>query len=444
MSLTIIILAAGKGTRMGSNIPKVMHPVAGVPMIEYLLEVSQSLSDDVRLVINSDLEKYIELNPLTKKYNYETVIQTDLSGTGNAVSCAVSSREVKENILVLYGDSPLIELDALEEMLNMISINDKLSVINLGFYTTFPHGYGRMITVDNYLVDIVEEKSATESQKEINLCNSGIMLIKSEVLKELLPQINNDNKAKEYYLTDVIKIANQSGYSCGFTVADEYQIMGVNSQGQLAEVNFIVQTNMREKAMKNGVIMLDPQSTFLSRDTKIGAGSIIEPFVFIGLGVEIGEGCTIKSHSYIEGAKIEDNCSVGPFARIRPETTLQSGVSIGNFVEVKNSTIKSGSKASHLSYIGDTDIGSRSNIGAGVVFCNYDGVNKHRSSVGEGVFIGSNSAIISPCNIEDDALIAAGSVITKDVLKNDLAVARSRQTNISDKGMAERKMKKYK
>ena len=185
MSLTIIILAAGKGTRMASDIPKVMHPVAGVPMIEYLLEVSQSLSNDVRLVINSDLEKYIELNPLSKKYNYKTVIQKDLSGTGNAVSCGVLSGKVNENVLVLYGDSPLIELNALEEMLDMMSANDNLSIINLGFYAHFPQGYGRMITIDNYLVDIVEEKSATDAQKEINLCNSGIMLVKSSVLKRV-------------------------------------------------------------------------------------------------------------------------------------------------------------------------------------------------------------------------------------------------------------------
>lgn len=440
MAITIVILAAGKGTRMCSDLPKVMHPVAGFPMVEYLLDVAHEMSvEDVRLVISADIAKYIEQNPLSKQYGYQTVIQKDLSGTANAVACAVAASPVQDQVLVLYADSPLIDHQVLQNMVTMRANNNALSVINLGFYTDVPHGYGRMITVDDYLIDIVEEKSATAAQKEIKLCNSGIMLVDSKVLKALLPKITNDNSAKEYYLTDIVKMANQFGHNCGFTVADEMEVMGVNSQHQLSEVNFIVQTRLRQKFMSEGVMMPDPHSVFFSKDTVIGRGVVIEPFVWVGPGVTISDNCLIRAHSYIEGAVIDNGCAVGPFARIRPGTHMESGAHVGNFVEVKNSKLSSEVKVSHLSYVGDAEIGEGSNIGAGTVFCNYDGVKKHRSKVGKNVFVGSNSAIVAPCEIGDHALIAAGSVITKDVAVDEMAVARGRQTNLPNRGAKSRK-----
>jgi len=440
MSLTIIILAAGKGTRMCSDLPKVMHPVAGFPMVEYLLDVAHEMgTDDVRLVISNDISKHIEKAPLSKKYHYRPVIQKDLSGTANAVACAIAAAPLQDQVLILYADSPLIDAHVLQTMVTMRSNNSAMSVVNLGFHTETPHGYGRMITVDDYLIDVVEEKSATPAQKAINLCNSGIMLVDSNILKELLPRISNDNTAKEYYLTDIIKMANQAGYSCGYTIADEMEVMGVNSQHQLSEVNFIVQTRLRQKFMNEGVMMQDPHSVFLSKDTVIGRGAVIEPFVWIGTGVTIGSNCVIKAYSYIEGATIDADCTVGPFARIRPGTHMEEGSHIGNFVEVKNSQLASGVKASHLSYIGDAEIGQNSNIGAGTIFCNYDGAKKHRTKVGKQVFIGSNSAIVAPCTIADHALVAAGSVISKDIAEDEMAIARGRQSNLARKGMKSRK-----
>lgn len=440
MSLTIVILAAGKGTRMKSNLPKIMHPIAGFPMVEYLLDVAHEIcADDIRLVLSNEIAQYLDKNPLSKDYNYRTIIQKDLIGTANAVSCAIDTGPTYEQVLVLYADAPLINSSVLKSMIEIRVNNIDMSIVNLGFHTDIPHGYGRMITIDDYLIDIVEEKSADAHQKEINLCNSGIMLGDAKILKELLPKITNDNAAKEYYLTDVIRMANQSGYNCGYTVADELEVMGVNSQHQLAEVNFIIQTRLRQQFMNDGVMMIDPHSVFLSKDTIIGRGVVIEPGVYIGPNVSIADNCTIKSHSYIEGAVIESGCVIGPFARIRPQTKLDTEVHIGNFVEVKNSHLASGVKAGHLSYIGDAEVGEDSNIGAGTVFCNYDGIKKQRTTVGNEVFIGSNVAIVSPCVIGDHALIAAGSVVTEDVAKNDLVIARNKQSNFSGKGMVGRK-----
>lgn len=440
MSITIIILAAGKGVRMGSSLPKVMHPIAGFPMIEYLLDSAIDMGvEDVRVVLNSEVITYIEQNPFSKPYEYKTIVQKDLSGTASALSCALAAVTLKQQVLVLYADSPLISVEILQEMLKKYNEQSEIALVSLGFYSDNPRGYGRMLTVDDYLLDVVEEKDATAAQKSINLCNSGIMLANSKILQEILPKITNNNASKEYYLTDAIKIANQSGYSCSFCLADELEVMGVNSQSQLADVNFIVQTKLRQKFMKDGVMMYDPNSTFLSKDTKIAPGVIIEPFVYIGPNVTIGKNSIIKAHSYIEGAIIEENCSIGPFARIRPTTHLEGKTHIGNFVEVKNSQLSTNVKASHLSYIGDAQIGSDTNIGAGAVFCNYDGVTKHRTEVGVNSFIGSNSSIIAPRKIGDGVIVAAGSVITADVNNDELAVSRGKQKNIVGKGMLTRK-----
>jgi bifunctional UDP-N-acetylglucosamine pyrophosphorylase/glucosamine-1-phosphate N-acetyltransferase len=427
---------------MHSHIPKVMNHIANFPMVEYLLEVAEKMkSKDIRLVLNSEVDSYIKQNPLSREFKYQTIIQKNISGTASAVKCAIESSKLGSEVLILYADSPLINEQTLKNMLALRAKHKNMSLISLGFFTDIPHGYGRMITIDEYLIDIVEERIATPEQKAINLCNSGIILISAEVLKNILPQISKDNPAGEYYLTEIVRIANNASQSCGYVVADEMGLMGVNSQNQLSEVNFIVQTKLRQKMMSEGVTLIDPNSTFFSKDTIIKPGTIIEPFVYFGRGVSIGEKCIIKAHSYIEGVIIEPNCSVGPFARIRPESSLAEGVSIGNFVEIKNSHLSPDVKAGHLSYIGDAEIGEACNIGAGTIFCNYDGTKKHKTKVGKNVFIGSNSSIIAPCQLQDHSLIGAGSVITKNVAKDELALGRCKQENFPKKGTKTRKGK---
>ena len=416
-----IILAAGKGTRMKSSMPKVMHKIAGRMMIHHVIEAS--LNENITVIIGPEMDDLAQaVSP------YETVIQHQQLGTADAVKAARNSiGSFNGYIFILYGDVPFIQSDTLSALYDKAQ-DSGLAV--LGFEADDPHGYGRLIANNDYISEIIEEKDATDKQREVTLCNSGIFCMKGSSLFSWLDKIENNNKQGEYYLTDIVSVAADDNVKCGYIVTGESEVMGVNSRVQLSQAEFAIQCHLRDLAMDNGVTMIDPDSVFLSMDTQFGTDIIIEPNVIIGENVCIESHTHIHAFSHIEGADIGESSEIGPFARIRPKSKIGNHVTVGNFIEVNRSEFKDGSKSKHLSYIGDTIIGEKSNIGAGTVFANYDGFNKHVSSTGKGAFIGSNSTIISPVQIGDGAMVAAGSTISKDVDDNSMAVARQKQRNL--------------
>jgi bifunctional UDP-N-acetylglucosamine pyrophosphorylase/glucosamine-1-phosphate N-acetyltransferase len=428
---SIIILAAGKGTRMKSDLPKCLHKIAGCEMIKIITDKAQNLNPkNISIVISENMKQQIA-NIFPEK-NINFIIQKDRLGTGHAVKTAFEylskSKSLGDKSLILYGDCPNVSCKTLE---NLLKNPEYISV--LGFNCTKENAYGRLITAnENQLEAIVETKDANEEQKKITLCNSGIMTLQSKEAKKALSEIKNNNKSGEYYLTDIVEVFRKRKENCSFCLSSENEVLGINSKKELAIAEKIIRHSLCEKLMENGVTIIDPDTTYLSYDTKIDQGSMIYPNVFFGSNVEIAKNVEIKSFSHLEGAKISANCSIGPFARIRPKTNLDENVKIGNFVEVKNSSIAQNAKANHLSYIGDAEIGERSNIGAGTITCNYDGVNKHKTTIAKDVFIGSNSSLIAPLSLKKNSMIAAGSVITKNVAENELAISRSKQTHIKD------------
>mgnify|MGYP006084399873 CR=1 FL=1 len=413
-----IILAAGKGTRMKSNLPKVLHKIAGKPMVNHVIDAC--VGADITVVIGADMPEMIDVVA-----PHKTVIQAKQLGTGDAVKAA---RETLENfdgyVFILNGDGPLIQSQTLE---SLYEAAQKTGLAVLGCDFQDASGYGRFIIENNFVSEIVEEKDCTDDQREITMANAGIYCVHGKKLFGWLDQLSNSNSQGEYYLTDIISIASNQGVQCAYALAGETEVMGVNSREQLAEAEFILQCELRYNAMQSGVTMIDPDSVFLSVDTQFGMDVIIEPNVFIGAGVRVGNNTCIHAFSHIEGSDIGSNSEIGPFARIRPKSKIGNNVTVGNFIEVNRSEFKDGSKSKHLSYIGDAIIGEKTNIGAGTVFANYDGFNKHISETGEGVFVGSNSTIVSPVNIGAGAMIAAGSTITKDIQADALAVAREKE-----------------
>jgi len=429
--ISIIILGAGKGTRMKSNLSKVLHKIANLSMIEHVIYGALNLKpDEINIVISEEMGQEVQ-NDLKLKYpNLHFTIQKERLGTGHAVKMAVENSKINPDIsLVLYGDTPFIAKETLENILNNSQEND---VSVLAFNAKDPASYGRLVTKGNSLEKIVEFKDATDEEKKITLCNSGVMAINGHQVNDLLSKIGNNNASQEFYLTDIVDIAKNQNLKCSFIKCCEDEVLGVNSKIQLAQAEKIFQNKVRNKMMKNGVTLIDPESVYFSFDTKIANDVIIQPSVVFGPNVNIDSDVEIKSFSHIEGAKISKNAVIGPFARIRPGSNLAENVKIGNFVEVKKSNIASGAKINHLSYVGDANIGQNSNIGAGTITCNYDGYNKFQTNIGENVFIGSNSALIAPINISSNAMIAAGSVITKDVAIGDLAISRSKQMVLKD------------
>lgn len=413
-----IILAAGKGTRMKSKLPKVMHKVAGKPMINHVIDACAG--SDITVIIGADMPEMV-----AAVAPHNTAIQQTQNGTGDAVKAA---RQTLENydgsVFILNGDGPFITAETLEA-LRLASHKTGLAVVGCDFED--PTGYGRFIIKDDHVTEIIEEKDCTPDQRDITIANAGIYCVDGQKLFGWLDQLSNENAQGEYYLTDIVSIAAKNGVSCAYTLAGETEVMGVNSREQLAEAEFILQCELRHHAMQSGVTMIDPDSVFLSVDTQFGMDVIIEPNVFIGAGVRVNDNTHIHAFSHIEGSDIGSNSEIGPFARIRPKSKIGDNVTVGNFIEVNRSEFKNGSKSKHLSYIGDAVIGEKSNIGAGTVFANYDGFNKHISTTGEGVFVGSNSTIVSPVNIGAGAMIAAGSTITKNIDSDALAVAREKE-----------------
>ena len=435
MSVSTIILAAGKGTRMKSDLPKVMHKIAGREMVNLVIDEVKTINPhNITVVISDEMEQF--QNQITQPHpntHINFAIQRERNGTGHAVNIGVENiDDLGEKVIILYGDTPLTSHKTIAAMLDSL---DEYDVCVLGFEEKAENKYGRLVVdEDKNLQKIVEFKDATPDEKQITLCNSGVMAIKGDKIKELLGAIDNNNAAQEYYLTDVVEICAAKNYKKTYFVTNKQEVLGVNSKIELANIEKITQDALRKKHMENGVTLIDPNSIYFGADTKIGKNTIISPNVFFGPNVEIGDNVEIKPFSHIEEATISNGCTIGPFARIRPGSNLDEDVKIGNFVEVKKSNLAKGAKVNHLSYIGDSEIGSHSNIGAGTITCNYDGYNKHKTVIGDNVFVGSNSALVAPLNIGDGAVIGAGSTITKEIKEDELGVSRPKQMNISNGG----------
>ncbi len=427
-SLAAIVLAAGQGTRMKSSRHKVLHPVGGKPMVAHLLDALSSLKPSRTIMVIGAMGEQL-------KQAFETlefVTQAEQLGTGHAVQCALPALEGDtSDMLVLYGDVPFISPETMKNMVDARSETEHCGITVLGFRTDNPAAYGRLITgEDGSLERIVEFKDASESERAINLCNSGMMLIDGKHARTWLGELSNDNAAGEYYLTDLVEIARRHGKSVAVVETSEAELMGVNSRAELAAAEAVFQDKMRADAMAAGVTLTAPETVFFSHDTSLAADVTIEPNVVFGPGVTVESGVTIKAFSHLEGATVREGASVGPYARLRPAADIGPGAKIGNFVEVKKATLAEGVKVSHLTYLGDATVGANANIGAGTITCNYDGFLKYQTTIGAGAFIGSNSALVAPVNIGDGAIVGAGSVITKDVDADALAVSRARQRSI--------------
>ena len=429
MDLAAVILAAGKGTRMNSNLPNVLHQIGGMPMLGHVLELTKSLKIESPVVVVGHESKPVKDFIKSHKINAACVTQKEQLGTGNALKCAKEAlKSFNGNLIVLYGDVPFIENSTIVSMLDQLKQGAHLSI--LGFNTPNPVNYGRLIIGEgNEINEVVEEKDCSSSQKEIKMCNAGIYCGSSKLIFSLLSKLTNQNASNEFYLTDIVKVAKTEGFKTCFIESTSFETQGINSRLDLANAELYYQEQLRQKVLNSGVTLIDPKTIYLSHDTVIGNDTVVQPNVIFGPSVQIGSNVEILSFSHLEGCTIAKGSKIGPFARIRPGTRIEENVKIGNFVEIKKSVFKNGSKANHLSYIGDAQVGSTSNIGAGTVFCNFDGVSKHFTEIGENAFIGSNSSLVAPLKIGSNTLIGSGSVITKDVPSNALAISRPAQKN---------------
>ncbi|QRM55526.1 bifunctional UDP-N-acetylglucosamine diphosphorylase/glucosamine-1-phosphate N-acetyltransferase GlmU [Sinorhizobium sp. BG8] len=427
-SCLAVILAAGESTRMKSSMSKVLHPIGNKPMIAHVVDALATAGiDDVALVLGRDAEK-VATAAKNPSINVSTYIQKERLGTANA---ALAAREAiasgYDDVLVIFGDTPLITdgpLNAAREKLR--AGND---VVVIGFMAQDPSGYGRLIVENGELVAIREHKDATEAERAIAYCNGGLMAINGRRALEWLDKIGNDNVKGEYYLTDLVEIVRSEGGKAIAVEAPEEELTGCNTRAELAFIERLWQERKRLELMLDGVSMIAPETVFLSFDTQIGRDVTIEPNVVFGPGVIVESGAVVHAFSHLEGAIVRSGASVGPYARLRPGADLGAGSKVGNFCEVKQASIGEGAKVNHLTYIGDAFIGARSNIGAGTITCNYDGINKHITRIGEDAFIGSNSALVAPVEIGNGAYVASGSVVTVNVPDDAVAFGRARQEN---------------
>lgn len=429
-AIAAIILAAGQGVRMKSETPKVLHQIGGRTMLAHVMATAELLAPERLVVVIGGQAPQVGAAAKAENEKAEIAIQTPPRGTGDAVRKAGLLLEGFSGVvLVLYADTPLVAVATLQALAEKVEHGAAVAV--LGFLTDDPAHYGRLkLGPDGGLEAIVEAKDASAEDLAIDFVNSGVMAVAAEFLARALPQLNNENAKREFYLTDIVAIARAEGLSCVVEEADNDEVLGVNSRVELAIAEEIWQDRRRFATMETGVTLIDPSTVYFSWDTEIATDVVVEPNVFFGPGVKVGANTRIKAHSHLEGATIGDNCVVGPFARLRPGARLADDARIGNFVEVKNADIGAGAKIPHLSYVGDAKIGGGANIGAGAITCNYDGFSKLKTEIGEGAFIGSNSALVAPVKIGKGAYVGSGSVITKDVEADSLAVARGRQAEI--------------
>lgn len=422
--LSVLVLAAGKGTRMKSALPKVLHPLAGRTLIGHVLATAGTLSPARVVVVLADGMNDVAREVHRPIPRARIVIQEPQLGTGHAVMVAREALGPTGAVLVLYGDTPLTSR---ETLLRLLAAQEGRAAAVLGFRPPESSGYGRLRMDGERLVAIVEERHADERLKREGLCNAGIMALAADKLGTLLDALPLREEKGEYYLTDLIEHAVARGWPCAAIEGPWEDGIGINSQEQRARAEAILQNRLRRRAMESGVIMIAPESVFLAADTWLAPDVLIEPNVVFGPGVRVGRGARILAFSHLEGAVIGEGARIGPFARLRPGTTVGAGAHIGNFVEAKNAALGDGAKANHLSYLGDSEIGAGANIGAGTITCNYDGFEKHRTTIGEYAFIGSNAALVAPVTVGAGAIVGAGSVIGDDVPDDAVAVARSEQ-----------------
>lgn len=423
--IAAVILAAGKGTRMKSDLHKVLHPIAGRPMLLHLMANVDALSPAKKVVIVGDKADQLEA---ALAGSAELAVQDPQLGTGHAVQQAEGAlADFDGDVLILYGDVPFVPTATMASMIARLAAADAPAVVVLAFEPADPLQYGRVITDGDRVVKMVEHKDATEAERAVRLCNSGLMAAKAKDLFALLARVTDDNAAKEFYLVDIVNIANADGRHCAVVKTDPNDVAGINSRAELAQAEAQWQAFKREEAMAGGVSLRAPDTVWFSWDTELGRDVTIEPNVFFGPGVSVADDVTIRANSHIEGATIGAGCEIGPFARLRPGTVLEEKAKIGNFVETKKAHLGKGAKANHLTYLGDATVGAGANIGAGTITCNYDGYFKYQTVIGENAFIGSNSALIAPVTIGRDAIVAAGSAVSRDVGDGDLRMVRAEQ-----------------
>ncbi|MEM7188482.1 MAG: bifunctional UDP-N-acetylglucosamine diphosphorylase/glucosamine-1-phosphate N-acetyltransferase GlmU [Pseudomonadota bacterium] len=428
----VVILAAGKGTRMRSAMPKVLHPIGQAPMLHHAMQSADTLSPARSVIVVGHGAEAVGKAAHTWNPDAAIAVQEQQLGTGHAVlSARAALNGFDGDLFVLFGDTPFIEPETLA---NMQAARADADIVALGFDAADPGRYGRFILgPDGRLDAIVEAKDATPEQLEIVTCNSGVMAGDSALMLDLLDQVGSDNAQGEYYLTDVIGLARQQGRTCRAVLCDEAETLGINDRVQLAEAESIFQTRARRDAMLGGATLTAPETVFFSLDTKVGQDVVIHPGVIFGPGVNIGDGCEIKAYTHLEDTILADDVKIGPFARSRGGTELASGVRIGNFVETKKAHIGAGTKAGHLTYLGDAVLGAGINIGAGTITCNYDGITKHQTVIQDGAFIGVQTAMIAPITIGEGAYVATGTVLTDDVPADALALARTKQQTKPDR-----------
>ncbi|PJE28434.1 Bifunctional protein GlmU [Pseudooceanicola marinus] len=432
MSTALVILAAGKGTRMNSDLPKVLHEIAGAPMLMHAIGSGLALEPSRVIVVAGHGAEAVAKAAEEAFPPAQVVLQQEQKGTAHAVAQASEAlADFDGDVIVLYGDTPFIRPETLEAMQ---AARAKHDVIVLGFEAADPARYGRLVMQGERLDRIVEFKDATDEERRITLCNSGVVCANRKVLFELLEQVGNDNAAGEYYLPDIVGLANAAGLSSGAVTCAEEETLGVNSRAELSVAEALFQSRARAEALEIGVTLQAPETVFFAYDTFIGGDTVIEPNVVFGPGVTVENGARIRAFSHLEGCHVSRGGVVGPYARLRPGAELAEDVKIGNFVEVKEARLDRGAKVNHLTYIGDADIGEETNIGAGTITCNYDGVMKHRTRIGARAFIGSNTMLVAPVSVGDEAMTGSGSVITQDVEPGALAIGRARQ--VTKPGMA--------
>lgn len=422
--LAAIILAAGQGTRMKSARHKVLHPVAGHPMLLHLLAAVEELGAERKVVVVGAGRDQVEA--AVAGHDVAIAVQEHQLGTGHAVARAHDALgHFAGDVLILYGDVPLVSAATMRAMIDRLNRGDEPRAVVLGFRPEDPAAYGRIVADSRGVIEkMVEYKDASAQERAITLCNSGLMAVRASDLFVLLDRIGNDNAAGEYYLPDIVMLP---GATSAVIETEAEEVAGVNSRAELADIEAIWQQRRRAEAMKEGVTLIAPDSVFFSHDTKLGRDVVIEPHVIFGPGVTIEDDVTIHGFSHLEGATVHKGSEIGPYARLRPGAEIGPEAKVGNFVEIKKAVLGEGAKANHLSYIGDATVGAGANIGAGTITCNYDGFFKYRTEIGAGAFIGSNSALVAPVKIGEDAIVGAGSVVTQDVPAGALALARGKQ-----------------
>ena len=425
MPVSLVILAAGQGTRMNSDLPKVLHHVAGSPLLHHAMQAGRALDPERVVVVTGHGADAVTKATLAFDEDALTVVQAEQKGTAHAVAQAAPLlADASGDVIVLYGDTPFVRPETLQAMQ---AARARHAVVVLGFHAADPGRYGRLVADGETLHKIVEYKDASDKERAITLCNSGVICADAKLMFSLVAEVGNANAAGEYYLTDLPELARKRGLSAGVVICPEDETLGVNTRAQLADAERAFQIRARAEALENGVTLTAPDTVFFALDTVVGRDAIIGPNVVFGPGVTVESGAEIKPFCHLEGCHISRGATVGPFARLRPGAELAEDVHVGNFVEIKNAILDEGVKVGHLTYIGDADIGEHTNIGAGTVTCNYDGVMKHRTRIGRNAFIGSDTMLVAPVTVGDGAMTASGSVITEDVPAEALAVGRARQ-----------------